>query len=58
MIDIFRLRHFFKANVKEKEKWKNKNILNKYNIYIKAVTKLCLLPDNQFYCVIKFLYEI
>ena len=58
MIDIFRLRHFFKVNEKEKEKWKNKNILNKYSTYIKAVAKLCLLPDNQFYSVIKFLFEI
>ena len=58
IMDLLRLRHFFKTNEKEKEKWKNTNILNKYNIYIKAVAKLCLLPDNHFYSIIKFLYEI
>ena len=58
IIDILRLRHFFKMNEKEKEKWKNKKFLNKYNTYIKAVAKLCLLPDNQFYSIMKFLFEI
>ena len=58
IIDVLRLRHFFKMNEKEKEKWNNKNLLNKYNTYIKTVAKLCLLPDNQFYSVIKYLYQI
>ena len=56
LMDIFRLRHFFKINEKEKDKWNNKLFLNKNkNIYIKAVAKLCILPDNQFFCVIKYL---
>ena len=58
LMDILRLRHFFKKNEKEKEKWKNKSLLNKYNIYIKSVAKLCTLPDNHFFSVIKYLYDI
>ena len=58
LMDILRLRHFFKMNEKEKEKWKNKSLLNKYNIYIKSVAKLCTLPDNHFFSVIKYLYDI
>ena len=56
LMDILRLRHFFKINQKEKEKWSDKLFLNKNkNTYIKAVAKLCLLPDNQFFCIIKYL---
>ena len=55
-MDILRLRHFFKINQKEKDKWSHKLFLNKNkNTYIKAVAKLCLLPDNQFFCIIKYL---
>ena len=55
MMDILRLRHYFKKNEKEKEKWSNKNILNKYDKNIKIIVKLCLLPDNHFFSVIKYL---
>ena len=55
IMDILRLRHYFKKNEKEKEKWSNKNLLNKYNKDIKIIVKLCLLPDNHFFSVIKFL---
>ena len=56
LMDILRLRHFFKINQKEKDKWSNNLFLNKNkNTYIKAVAKLCLLPDNQFFCIIKYL---
>ena len=56
IMDILRLRHFFRTNNKEKEKWENKNIINKYNLYIKAVAKLCLLSDNTFSNIIKYLF--
>ena len=55
IMDILRLRHHFKKNEKEKEKWSNKNILNKYSKDIKIIVKLCLLPDNHFFSVIKYL---
>ena len=55
IMDILRLRHHFNKNVKEKEKWSNKNILNKYSKDIKIIVKLCLLPDNHFFSVIKYL---
>ena len=55
IMDILRLRHYFKKNEKEKEKWSNKNILNKYDKNIKIIVKLCLLPDNHFFSVIKYL---
>ena len=54
MMDILRLRHFFKTHEKEKVQWENKSFLNKFNLYIKAVAKLCLLPDNQFFNIIKY----
>ena len=54
IMDIFRLRHFFKINPEEKEKWENNLKINKYTLYIKAIAKLCLLPDNQFNCIIKY----
>lgn len=54
LMDILRIRHFFKVNKEESEKWKDKNRLNQYNLYLKAVAKLCLLPDTQFYSVIKY----
>ena len=55
IMDILRLRHHFNTNGKEKEKWSNKNLLNKLNPGIKIIAKLCLLPDNHFFCVIKYL---
>ena len=55
IMDILRLRHYLNKNEKEKEKWSNKNLLNKLNPSIKIIAKLCLLPDNHFFCVIKYL---
>ena len=52
LLDLFRLRHIFKTNKNEKEKWSKS--LNKLNKRMKAVAKVCLLPDNQFTCVIQF----
>ena len=55
IMDILRLRHYLNKNEKEKEKWSNKNLLNKLNPGIKIIAKLCLLPDNHFFCIIKYL---
>ena len=54
IIDILRIRHRFKRNQKEKERWKDNKNLNKYNLYIKTVAKTCLLPDALFFSVIKY----
>ena len=54
IMDILRLRHFFKVNTKEREKWLDKNKLNKCSLFIKTIAKLCLLPEVQFNSVIKF----
>lgn len=54
LIDILRLRHFFKMNEKEKEKWNEEDKLNNCSLFIKTIAKLCLLPDAQFTSVIKF----
>lgn len=54
LIGIFRLRHLFKVNREEKEKWNDKNNLDKLNKGMKAVAKVCLLPDMQFSVVIKY----
>jgi hypothetical protein len=54
LMGILRLRHVFKINEKEKEKWENQNELNKLSFEMKAVAKLCMLPDAQFASVMKF----
>ena len=54
LMDIFRLRHLFKYNEEIKKKWSDKNQLDKCNLIIKALAKLCLLPDAQFYSIIKY----
>ena len=54
IMDILRLRHFFKVNQNEKEKWKDNNKINQCNLYIKTIAKVCLLPEYQFYSIIKY----
>ena len=53
-IDILRLRHLFKNNENEKNKWTDDNNLNKLSYELKAIVKLCLLPDAQFSMVINY----
>lgn len=55
IIDILRVRHKFKTNIKEKEYWSNEDNLKKLNLVMKAVAKLALLSDSPFSCVFKFL---
>jgi hypothetical protein len=56
LMDIFRIRHIFKTNEQEKQKWLNSIVSTPdlYDIYIKALVKLCSLPDTQFYTIIKY----
>ena len=54
LMGIFRLKHLFNINEAEKEKWKNEEELNKLDEKMKAITKLCLLPEQTFFCVLKF----
>ena len=57
LMGIFRLRHLFKINEEEKKKWENKEELNKLNLKMRTVAKLCLLPDKSFLDVIPFCGE-
>ena len=51
---ILRLRHIFLINDEEKNKWTNPEELNKLSLKMKAVAKLCLLPDKTFSGVLMF----
>ena len=54
LMGILRLRHLFKKNEEEKNKWNNTEELKKLNYKMQAVAKLCSLPDKPFSDVIKF----
>jgi len=54
LMGILRLRHIFKTNKEEKEKWEKPEELNKLNDRMRTVAKLCALPDKTFFEVIKF----
>ncbi len=54
LIGILRLRHLFKTNEKEKKKWENIEELNKLSFEMKAIAKLCLLPDATFTVVMRY----
>ena len=54
LMGILRLRHIFLINEEEKNKWTNPEELNKLNLKMKAVAKLCLLPDKTFSGVLMF----
>ena len=51
LMDIFRL----KNKIKKEGKEKYINEMSKLDIGMKCVLKVCLLPDNQFITVIKYL---
>lgn len=55
LMGILRLRHLFKINEEEKEKWQNPEELKKLNYKMQAVAKLCALPDKTFSGVIKYI---
>ena len=54
LMGIFRLRHLFKKNEEQRQKWENPEELNKLNDKMKAIARLCLLPDKTFSSVIQF----
>ena len=54
LMGILRLRHIFKINEEEKKKWENPEEIQKLNIRMQAVAKLCALPDKTFSGVIQF----
>ena len=48
---IFRLRNVFKISEKEKQKWEDPKEFNKLSYEMKAIAKLCLLPDKVYILV-------
>ena len=54
LMGVLRLRHVFKINEKEKKKWTEDEELNKLPMEMKAIAKLCALPDAPFAEVMKF----
>ena len=54
LMGILRLRHFFKINKAEKEKWENPIELAKLTKEMKIVAKICVLPEAQFASIMKF----
>ena len=54
LMGVLRLRHVFKINEKEKKKWTEDEELNKLPMEMKAIAKLCALPDASFAEVMKF----
>ena len=54
IMNILRLRHFFKVNEKEKNKWSDTKLLNSCSLIVKTLAKVCLLPDSLFFCIIKY----
>ena len=54
LMGILRLRHIFKIDENERKKWENPETLNKLPLEMKAIAKLCTLPDATFAVVMKF----
>ena len=54
LMGIFRLRHLFRINEEQKNKWENPEELKKLNEKMQAIARLCLLPDKTFFNVIQF----
>ena len=54
LIDILRLRHIIKNDIKIKEYWENKNNFEKLDFTMKAIVKMVLLPDSPFSIIFRF----
>ena len=54
LMGVLRLRHVFKIDENERKKWENPQELAKLPLDMKAIAKLCSLPDAQFASVMKF----
>ena len=55
LMNILRLRHFFNTNKEEKNKWMDNNNLKNLELITRAIAKICLLPNSQFFGIIKYL---
>ena len=55
LIGILRLRHLFKNNDKVSKKWEDPKELLKLSLEMKAIAKLCNLPEEEYISVMKFL---
>lgn len=56
-MDILCIRYRLKKNKKFKEHWENEQSLAKLNDGMKAIIKLCFLPDNPFGSVFKYMMD-
>ena len=55
LMGVLRLRHLFKENEKERKKWEDPYQIKNLPYEMQAVTKLCLLPNDElFLFVIRF----
>ena len=55
---ILRLRHIFKIDENERKKWEVPETLNKLPLEMRAIAKLCALPDDIFEKVIRISLRI
>ena len=54
LIDILRLRHNIKNDIKLKEYWEDQNNYKKLDFAMKAIIKMALLPDSPFSIIFRF----
>ena len=54
-IDILRVKHLFIINDEERKKWEDPKELSKLSIEMKAIAKICNLPDENFISILRFL---
>ena len=54
LMGVFRLRHILKTNKEENSKWTSEEKLKSLPEDMKAVVRICTLPDSTFACVIRF----
>ena len=55
---ILRLRHIFKIDENERKKWEVPETLNKLPLEMRAIAKLCALPDDIFVNVILIIFRL
>ena len=55
LVDVFRLRHLVLHNKEYKEKYDNPKEISKLNIGMKCFLKVCKLPKNTFWGIVKYL---
>ncbi len=55
---ILILRHIFKIDENERKKWEVPETLNKLPLEMRAIAKLCALPDDIFVNVIRIIFRL